>query len=54
MKTRLECCIRVWGSQHRKDVGRLEWVRGRRATEMTRGLEHLSRGYRLTEIDIRE
>ena len=39
-----------WGPQHRKDVELLEWIQ-RRATEMIRGLEHLSSEERLRELD---
>ena len=45
----LECCIQVWGPQHKKDVDLLEQVQ-RRATEMISGLEHLSYEERLREM----
>jgi len=37
----LESCIWLWSSQHTKDFDLLERVQ-RRATEMIRGMEHLS------------
>lgn len=26
MRSQLECCVQVWGPQHKKDVDLLEWV----------------------------
>ena len=40
VRLHLECCIQVWGPQHKKDVGLFEQVQS--ATKMIRGLEHLS------------
>ena len=48
MRTHLESCVQLCSPQHRKDMELLEWVQ-RRATEMIRGLEHLSYEERLRE-----
>ena len=47
----LEYCVEVWGPQYRKDVVLLESVQWR-ATEMIRGLEHLSCKDRLRELGL--
>ncbi|GAB0208472.1 hypothetical protein GRJ2_003312900 [Grus japonensis] len=46
-----EYCIQLWEPQYRRDMELLERVQ-RRATEMTRGLEHLSYEDRLRELGL--
>jgi len=49
VRPHLESGIHLRNSQHRKDTDLLEWVQ-RRATEMIRGLEHLSCEKRMREL----
>jgi len=51
MRPHLESCIQLWSLQHRKDMDALERVQ-RRATNMIRGLEHLSYEDRLRELGL--
>jgi len=41
VRPHLECCIQVWGPQHKKYVELLEWAQ-RRTTKVIRGVKHLS------------
>ncbi|KAJ7406619.1 hypothetical protein WISP_132989 [Willisornis vidua] len=49
VRPHLECCIQLWGSQHRNDMELLERVQ-RRVTKMISMLEHLSYEERLREL----
>ncbi|GAB0183758.1 mitochondrial enolase superfamily member 1 [Grus japonensis] len=51
VRPHLEYCIQLWGLQYRRDVELLEQVQ-RRATEMIRGLEHLSYEDGLRELGL--
>ena len=51
VRPHLESCIQLWSPQHTEDMDLLEWVQ-RRATKMIRGMEHLSYGERLRELEL--
>ncbi|PKU48582.1 hypothetical protein llap_1118 [Limosa lapponica baueri] len=51
MRPHTEYCVQLWSPQHRKDMDLLERVQ-RRATKMTRRMEHLSYEDRLRDLGL--
>jgi len=51
VRSHLECCVQCWAPQCRRDMGILERVQ-RRATNVPKGLEHLSYKEKLRDLGL--